>query len=77
MFREDLQDPFFPLIVAFERDTGFHVEKGEINVECLTLFTRSWRARADDPPVASFAPEALDEIDRSGSVAQVRLRDAR
>jgi hypothetical protein len=68
--REDLEDPFFPLIVAFERDGGFHIEKGEINVEYLTLFMRNWRARADDPPLESFAPEALDEIDRAGSMAQ-------
>ncbi|MET0418747.1 MAG: hypothetical protein ABW022_22255 [Actinoplanes sp.] len=68
--REDLEDPFFPLIVAFERDGGFHVEKGEINVEYLTLFMRDWRARAGDPPLKSFAADALDEIDRAGSMAQ-------
>ena len=31
---------------------------------------RNWRATADDPPMEWFAPEALDEIDRAGSMAQ-------
>jgi hypothetical protein len=68
--REDLEDPFFPLIAAFERDGGFHIEKSEINLEYLTLFMRNWRARADDPPMESFDPDALDEVDRAGSMAQ-------
>jgi hypothetical protein len=68
--REGLEDPFLPLIMAFERDGGFHIEKGEINVEYLTLFMRNWRTRADDPPLTSFAADALDEIDRAGSMAQ-------
>lgn len=68
--REDLEDPFFPLIAAFERDGGFHIEKSEINLEYLTLFMRNWRARADDPPMESFDPDVLDEVDRAGSMAQ-------
>jgi len=68
--REDLENPFFPLILAFERDGGFHIEKGEINVEYLTLFMRNWRVGADDPPMESLVPEALDEIDRAGSMSQ-------
>jgi hypothetical protein len=58
------------LSAAFERDGGFHIEKGEINVEYLTLFMRNWRSRVDDPPMESFAADALDEIDRAGSTAQ-------
>ncbi|GIF09772.1 hypothetical protein [Actinoplanes siamensis] len=29
-----------------------------------------WRNRADDPPLPSFDPAYLDEIDRAGSTAQ-------
>jgi hypothetical protein len=65
-----LEDPFEPLILMFERDGGFHTENGEVNLEYKSVRIAGWRKRADDPPTASFATEALDEIDRTGSLAQ-------
>ncbi|SNY69396.1 hypothetical protein [Paractinoplanes atraurantiacus] len=67
---EGLEDPFEPLILLFERGGGFHTENGEVNLEYLAAPLRGWRERASAPPMASFAGEALDEIDRAGSVAQ-------
>ncbi|GIE98125.1 hypothetical protein Ari01nite_55900 [Paractinoplanes rishiriensis] len=65
-----LEDPFEPLILLFERDGGFHTENGEVNLEYKAVRMAGWRDRAEDPPMVSFAAEALDEIDRVGSVAQ-------
>ncbi|UQU67764.1 hypothetical protein COUCH_16450 [Couchioplanes caeruleus] len=66
----ELEDPFEPLILLFERGGGFHTENGEVNLEYLAAPLRGWRERAGTPPMVSFAPEVLDEIDRSGSMAQ-------
>ncbi|GAA0479058.1 hypothetical protein Aca07nite_68340 [Actinoplanes capillaceus] len=66
----DLEDPFEPLILLFERDGGFHTENGEVNLEYRSVPMRGWRGRAGNPAMPSFAPEALDEIDRAGSLAQ-------
>ncbi|GGN18910.1 hypothetical protein FHR83_004010 [Actinoplanes campanulatus] len=65
-----LEDPFEPLILLFERDGGFHTENGEVDLEYRSVPMRGWRKRADSPPMPSFAPDALDEIDRAGSLAQ-------
>jgi hypothetical protein len=65
-----LEDPFEPLILLFERDGGFHTENGEVNLEYLAAPMRGWRAFASKPPMPSFAPQDLDEIDRAGSIAQ-------
>ncbi|XVU22754.1 hypothetical protein ACQPZJ_36600 [Actinoplanes sp. CA-054009] len=65
-----LADPFEPLVLLFERGGGFHTENGEVDLEYLAAPLRGWRERATAPPMASFAVEALDEIDRAGSVAQ-------
>jgi hypothetical protein len=65
-----LEDPFEPLILLFERDGGFHTENGEVNLEYKSVRMAGWRNRADDPPMASFATDALDDIDRAGSLAQ-------
>jgi hypothetical protein len=66
----DLEDPFEPLVLLFERDGGFHTANGFVELEYLAVRMQGWRAQADKPPMASFAPEALDEIDRAGSLAQ-------
>jgi hypothetical protein len=66
----ELEDPFEPLILLFERDGGFHTENGEVNLEYLAAPMRGWRAFASRPPMPSFAPDDLDEIDRAGSIAQ-------
>jgi hypothetical protein len=65
-----LEDPYEPLIRLFERDGGFHTENGEVNLEYKSVRLAGWRSRATDPPMASFADEALDAIDRAGSLAQ-------
>lgn len=65
-----LDDPFEPMVLLFERDGGFHTENGEVDLEYLSVSMRRWRARADDPPMAGFGTGALDEIDRTGSLAQ-------
>ena len=65
-----LEDPFEPLLLLFERGGGFHTENGEVNLEWKSVRMTGWRKRADDPPLPSLAPEALDEIDRAGSIAQ-------
>jgi hypothetical protein len=65
-----LEDPFEPLILVFERDGGFHTENGEANLEYRAVPLRTWRERAADPPMPSFAPGVLDEIDRTGSMKQ-------
>ncbi|MEV6597689.1 hypothetical protein AB0M36_12570 [Actinoplanes sp. NPDC051346] len=66
----DLDDPFEPLILLFERDGGFHIEKGSVELEYLSMPMRIWRNFADRPPMPSFAAADLDEIDRAGSLAQ-------
>ena len=68
--RPGLEDPFEPLILLFERDGGFHTENGEVNLEWLSVRMGNWRDRADDPPLAGLSPDALDGIDRAGSIAQ-------
>lgn len=66
----ELEDPFEPLILLFERGGGFHTENGEVDLEWKSVRMAGWRDRADDPPMAGFAADALDEIDRAGSLAQ-------
>jgi hypothetical protein len=69
-FPAELEDPFEPLILMVERGGGFHTENGEVNLEWLAVPMAGWRKHADRAPMASFAPEVLDEIDRAGSIAQ-------
>jgi hypothetical protein len=64
-----LEEPFEPLIMLFERGGGIHTENGEVNIEWVSVRMAGWRDRADNPPIASMAPEALDEIDRAGAIA--------
>ena len=66
----DLDDPFLPLILLFERGGGFHTENGEVNLEWKSVRLTGWRKRATDPPLPSFAADHLDELDRAGSLAQ-------
>lgn len=66
----DLEDPFEPLILLFERGGGFHTENGEVNLEYIAAPMRGWRSFAGKPPMPSFAAEDLDQIDRAGSMAQ-------
>ncbi|GIF08923.1 hypothetical protein [Actinoplanes siamensis] len=66
----ELEDPFEPIVLLFERGGGFHTEHGEVNLEWLSVPTSGWRKRADAPPMLAFTPEVLDEIDRAGSIAQ-------
>lgn len=66
----ELEDPFEPLILLFERGGGFHTEKGEVNLEWKSVRMAGWRDRADDPPMSSFGTDVLDDIDRAGSTAQ-------
>ncbi|MEU4694882.1 hypothetical protein [Actinoplanes sp. NPDC023714] len=66
----DLEDPFEPLILLFERGGGFHTEHGEVNLEWKSVSMSGWRDRAGSPPLRSLTREALDEIDRKGSIAQ-------
>jgi hypothetical protein len=61
----ELEDPFEPLILLFERGGGFHTENGEVNLEYLSAPMRGWRDRANAAPMPSFSPEALDAIDRA------------
>jgi hypothetical protein len=67
---DHLEDPYEPMLLLFERDGGFHTEKGEVNLEYRSVPMRGWRSRADSAPMPSFAVEVLDEIDRAGSLAQ-------
>ncbi|MBM2622941.1 hypothetical protein JIG36_46325 [Actinoplanes sp. LDG1-06] len=67
---DDLEDPFEPLIQLFERGGGFHTEKGAVNLEWKSVRMAGWRDRAEAPAMSSFAADALDEIDRTGSLAQ-------
>jgi hypothetical protein len=65
-----LDDPFEPLILLFERGGGLHTENGEVNLELKSVRMAGWLNRADDAPLAGFAAEDLDEVDRAGSIAQ-------
>jgi hypothetical protein len=69
-FPPGLEDPFEPLILLFERGGGFHTENGEVNLEYKAVRMSGWRNRADDSPMAGFTAEALDEVDRAGSISQ-------
>ena len=65
---QGLDDPFEPLMLLFERDGGFHTENGSVELEYASVPMRDWRARAARPPMASFEPADLDEIDRASSL---------
>ncbi|WP_305783021.1 hypothetical protein [Symbioplanes lichenis] len=67
---EGLEDPFEPLIVLFERDGGFHLENGFVDLDYVSVPTRGWRERDNDPAIASLDPADLDDMDRAGSLAQ-------
>ncbi|GIF26119.1 hypothetical protein BJ973_003389 [Actinoplanes tereljensis] len=69
-FPADLEDPFEPLVQLFERGGGFHTENGEVNLEYIAAPMHRWLGFAAKPPMPTFAPEALDEIDRAGSIKQ-------
>ena len=66
----ELEDPFEPLLLLFERGGGFHIENGAVNLEWKSVRMAGWRDRAGDPPMASFEPATLDAIDRAGSLEQ-------
>jgi hypothetical protein len=67
---EELEDPFEPLLLLFERDGGFHTANGFAEMEYLSVPLTKWRQRATRPPLPSLDAEALDEIDRAGSMKQ-------
>lgn len=69
----DLEDPFEPLMLMFERGGGFHMEQG-VNLEWITVSLRGWRDRLNEQPMASLDPEALDKIDEEGSMKQFGYR---
>ncbi|WP_229071625.1 hypothetical protein [Actinoplanes sp. DH11] len=66
---EDLDDPFEPLLLLFERDGGFHIEKGFVELEYVAVPMFKWREKAGRPP-ADLSPAALDELDRAWSLKQ-------
>ncbi len=68
--RFDLEDPFEPLILMFERDGGFHMDKGLVNIEYKSMRLSDWRDREEAQPMPSFDAHSLDEIDRAGSIDQ-------
>ncbi|GAA0489215.1 hypothetical protein Ade02nite_73400 [Paractinoplanes deccanensis] len=66
----DLEDPFEPLVLLFERGGGFHTENGEVNLEYVAVRMAGWQDRADNPPPISLAADELDALDRDGAAAQ-------
>ena len=59
----DLDDPFEPLIVMFERGGDFTTANGRIEVDLAQFPIKSWIDYRTSDPVVSLDPQTLDELD--------------
>jgi hypothetical protein len=66
----ELDDPYEPLLRCFERGGGHHRSGGGIELGFATMTFRNWPDRADRPAMERMDDDALDVIDREGSIKQ-------
>jgi hypothetical protein len=62
----DLDDPFEPLIMLFERGGGFFVEKGVIDFLFIPVRVGRWQDHVSAEPIVQLDPVALDALDGDG-----------
>jgi hypothetical protein len=62
----DLDDPYEPLIIMFERGGDFTTANSRIEVDLAQFPVRSWVDYRTADPVVALDPAALDELDQAG-----------
>jgi hypothetical protein len=58
-----LEDPFEPLLLLFERGGGWTEESGFIDLGLASLRRRTWRDHLTSEPATGLAPSTLDALD--------------
>jgi hypothetical protein len=65
-----LEDPFEPLLLMFERGGGFTTEHGFIDLGGSSVLRKTWRDHLAPHPVTSLDEATLDALDRSAETAR-------
>lgn len=63
----DLEDPFEPLIMMYERGGGFTTEHGFIDVGLASVRRKTWRDHLTSKPITSLDSAVLDALDADES----------
>ncbi len=66
----ELEDPFEPLLLMFERGGGFTTEAGFIDLGGSSVLQKAWRDHLTLHPVVSLDQATLDALDRSAETAR-------
>jgi hypothetical protein len=59
----NMEDPFEPIIVMYERGGDFYSEQGFLQVDARSLRRKSWQEHLSSSPIASLDGKVLDEMD--------------
>ncbi|MET8183176.1 hypothetical protein [Streptomyces sp. NPDC005336] len=59
----DLDDPFDPLLMLFERGGGFFIDKGVIDFLFVRVRVGKWQDHVSTEPVVQLEPVVLDALD--------------
>ncbi|MFI9308352.1 hypothetical protein [Streptomyces triculaminicus] len=59
----DLEDPYAPLVMLYERGGAFWVENGVADFELRRVPLRTWQANVSPEPVVPLDRAALDALD--------------
>ena len=66
----DLEDPFEPLILLYERGGGFNTAHGRIEINLVALPPRDWSEHLSSQPVVALDRSTLDKLDDRSSSQQ-------
>ena len=66
----DLPDLYEPLIAFFERGGWFKPEQGYLDLDGANVTLYGWRRAAQEPPLPSLDPAALNTLDDNGKIGQ-------
>ena len=58
-----LEDPFEPLLLMFERGGGFTTEAGFIDLGGSSVLQKTWRGHLSTQPIVSLDQATLDALD--------------
>jgi hypothetical protein len=61
----DLEDPFEPLLLMFERGGAYTTEAGFIDLGASSVPRKTWRDHLSSDPVTALDPTTLDALDEA------------
>ena len=65
--RPDLQDPYEPVLLMFDRGGAWTTEAGFIDVDGAAVRRKTWRDHLSSEPVIALDPATLDAVDEAAN----------